>query len=108
MIFVHSSNVAAILCQLPSTGNPKTVGGMYYAKIGMIGVTPLVVQIINIHQSWPCLQQTPLNKHQSATANHRPGRPDMLSQHAKCRQAILVCIAKVIVCKGLQDAKTAE
>ena len=40
MILVHSSTVAAILCQLPVTSNPKTVGGMCYAKIGMIGLTP--------------------------------------------------------------------
>ena len=32
MILVHSSNVAAILCQLPATNDPKTLGGMYYAK----------------------------------------------------------------------------
>ena len=25
MMFVHSSTVAAILCQLPATSNPKTV-----------------------------------------------------------------------------------
>ena len=31
MILVHSSTVAAILCQLPTTSNPKTVGGMCYA-----------------------------------------------------------------------------
>ena len=31
MIFVHSSTFAAILCQLPATNNPKTVGGMCYA-----------------------------------------------------------------------------
>ena len=34
MILVHSSPVAAILCQLPATSNPKTVGGMYYAIFG--------------------------------------------------------------------------
>ena len=32
MTLVHSSTVAAILCQLSSMGNPKTVGGMYYAR----------------------------------------------------------------------------
>ena len=64
-----------------------------------------MVQIINSHQSWPSLQQTPFGKHQSETANHMPGKPDkisqhvsakpdMLSQHAKCRQAIPACIAK--------------
>ena len=31
MIFVHSSTVAAIICQLPATSNPKTVGGVCYA-----------------------------------------------------------------------------
>ena len=41
MIFVHSSTVAAILCQLPAASNPKTVGGMCYAIIGLtvIGLT---------------------------------------------------------------------
>ena len=41
MIFVHSSTVTAILCQLPATSNPKTVGGMLYAIIGLaeIGLT---------------------------------------------------------------------
>ena len=58
MIFVCSSTVAAILCQLPVTSNPKTVGGMCYA------IDPIVVQIINSHQSQPGLQQTPLDKHQ--------------------------------------------
>ena len=39
--FVCSSTVAAILCQLPATCNPKTVGGMCYAIIGLtaIGLT---------------------------------------------------------------------
>ena len=41
-----------------------------------------MVQIMNKHQSWPSLQQTPLNKHQSETANQRPGKQNMLSQHA--------------------------
>ena len=44
-----------------------------------------MVQIINNHQSWPSLQQTPLGKHQSATANHRSGKPDTLSQHASVK-----------------------
>ena len=55
-----------------------------------------------------------LCKHQSEIANHRPGKPDtlsrcasvkpdMLSQHAKHRQAIPKCIAKVIVYKGLKS-----
>ena len=68
------------------------------------------------HQSWPGLQQTPLGKHQSEIANHRPGKPDMLSQHtstkldmlsqhAKCRQAIPACIAEVTVYKGLHRAQ---
>ena len=41
MIFVHSSTVAAILCQLPDTSNPQTVGGMCYTIIGLtaIGLT---------------------------------------------------------------------
>ena len=58
-----------------------------------------MVQIINNNQSQPSLQQTPLCKHQLGIANHRPGKPytlsqhasvksDILSQHAKCTQAI--------------------
>ena len=41
MVFVLSGTVAAILCQLPATSNPKTVGGMCYAIIGLtaIGLT---------------------------------------------------------------------
>ena len=39
MILVHSSTVKAILCQLPGTSNPKTVGGMCYAISDMIGLT---------------------------------------------------------------------
>ena len=31
MILVHSSTVAATLCLLPATSNPKTVRGMCYA-----------------------------------------------------------------------------
>ena len=38
MIFVHSGTVAAILCQLPVTSNPKTVGGMFYAVLNVIGL----------------------------------------------------------------------
>ena len=38
MILVHSSTVAAILYQLPATSNPKTVGGMCYTLLGMIGL----------------------------------------------------------------------
>ena len=44
-----------------------------------------MVQIINIHNSWPGLQQTPLVKHQLEMANHGPGKPDTLSQHAKAK-----------------------
>ena len=65
------------------------------------------------------MQQTPLGKHQSEIANHRPGKPDTLSQHAsakldmltwdaKHRQAIPACIAKVIVYKELQEPRTAD
>ena len=60
-----------------------------------------------------------MGKHQSEIANHRPGKPDtlsqharakldMLSQHAKCRQAIPTCIAKVIVYNELQEPRTAD
>ena len=38
MIFVCSSTVAGILGQLPATSNPKTVGGMCYAILGVIGL----------------------------------------------------------------------
>ena len=65
------------------------------------------------------LTTDPLGKHQSRIANHRPGKPDMLSQHAsskldmlslhaKCRQAIPACITKVIVYKGLQEPRTVD
>ena len=37
------------------------------------------------HQSQPSLQHTPLDKWQSATANHMPGKPDTLSQHASAK-----------------------
>ena len=78
-----------------------------------------MVQVINNNQSQPSLQQTPLDKHQSEIANHRPGKPDMLplhasvkldmlSQHAKCREAIPAYIAKFIVYKGLLEARTAD
>ena len=78
-----------------------------------------MVQIIKSHQSWPGLQQTPWHKHLSEMANHMPGKPvtlsqhakaksDKLSQHAECRQAIPKCIAKIIVYKGPQEPKTAE
>ena len=78
-----------------------------------------MVHIINSHQSRPGLQKTPLGKHQSEIANHRPGKPDtlsqhesvkpdMLSQHAKHRQAIQACIAKVHVYKGMQECRTAD
>ena len=40
-----------------------------------------MVQIINNNQSRPSLQQTPLGKHQSEITNHRPEKPDMLSQY---------------------------
>ena len=39
MTIVHYSTVAAILYQLPATSNPKTVGGMCYAMLGMVGLT---------------------------------------------------------------------
>ena len=39
MTIVHSSTVAATLCQLPATSNPKTVGGMCCAILGVIGLT---------------------------------------------------------------------
>ena len=118
-IIVHSSTVAAILCPLPTTSNPKSVGGMYCAVLDGIGLNPIMVQIINIHQPWPGLPQTPLGKHQSEMANYGPGKPDMLSQHAKetadklsqhaeCRQAIPTCTAKVMVYKGAPSAQNSR
>ena len=38
MIFVCSSTAAAILCQLPATNDPKTVGGMCYTVLDVIGL----------------------------------------------------------------------
>ena len=38
MILVHSSTVAAILCQLLATSNPKTVGGVCSVIIGTMGL----------------------------------------------------------------------
>ena len=38
MTFVHTSTVAAILCQLPATSNPKTVEGICSAIIGTVGL----------------------------------------------------------------------
>ena len=77
------------------------------------------MQITNNNQSRPSLQQTPMGKHQSGIVNHRPGKPDMLSQyasakldmlsqHAKCRKAIPYFIANVIVYKGLQEPRAAD
>ena len=120
MILLCSSTVAAILCQLPATSNPKTVGRMCYAIFKSDRVkTLLQCRIIINNQSQLSLQWIPLIKHQPVTANHRPGKPDTLSQHAKaksdklswhakCRQAILTCIAKVIVYRGLQGPKTVD
>ena len=39
MILIHSNTVAANLCHLPATSNPKTVGGMCYAILDAIGLT---------------------------------------------------------------------
>ena len=41
-------------------------------------------------------------------SQHVSAKLDMLSQHAKCRQAIPACIVKVTVYKGLQEPKTAD
>ena len=38
MIFICSSTVAAILCQLPTTSNPKTVDGMCYTILDALGL----------------------------------------------------------------------
>ena len=39
MTIVHSTTIAGILSQLPATSNPKTVRGMCYVILGMIGLT---------------------------------------------------------------------
>ena len=89
---------------------------MGYVVLDVIGLKPIMVQIIN-SQSWPGLQQIPFSKDQSGIANYRPGKPDtlsqhasakldMLSQHTKCRQATPACIAEVIVHKGLKEPRT--
>ena len=78
-----------------------------------------MVQIINNKQSGPSLQHTSLGKHQSEIVNHIPEKPNTLTQHAgmkldaiswhaKHRQAIPACIAKVIVYKGLQEPRMAD
>ena len=106
--------------KLPATSNLKTVGGMCYVIFRSNRVNiPLQCKVIISNQLQPSLQLKHSNKHQSATANHRPGKPDTLfqhakaksdklSQHARCRQAIPVCIAKVIVYKGLQEPRTVD
>ena len=38
MISVHTSTVAAILCQVPASSNPKTIGGMCHAILDVIGL----------------------------------------------------------------------
>ena len=87
---------------------------MCYAILDAIGLNPIVVQILSSCQSWPSLQQSPLGKNQSEIANHRPGKPDMPSQHAsvkldmlswraKHRQATPTCIAKVIYIRGCKS-----
>ena len=120
MIFVHSSTVVVILCQLPATSNPKTVGGMCYGILDVMGLNiPSEYKIINNHQSQPSLQQTPFGKHLPETANHRLGKPDTLSQHAsvkpdklskqaKCRQAIPACIVKGAIYEGLLEPRTVD
>ena len=118
MIFVCSSTVAAILCQFPITSNPKTVGGMCHAILDVIGLRSHHSTDLK-YLSWSGLQQKPLGKHQSEIVIHKPGKPhtlsqhasaklDMLSQNAKCRQAIPACIAKVTVYKGLQEPRTVD
>ena len=41
MIFVHSSTLAANLCQLTATSNPNIVGGICYAVLDAIGLKSL-------------------------------------------------------------------
>ena len=78
-----------------------------------------MVQIINNNQPQLSLQQATWNKPQSATTNHRPGKPDTLSQHAttkpdklsqcaKCRKAIPPCTTKDTVYKGLLEPRAVD
>ena len=117
---VCSSTVAAILCQLPTTSNPKTVGRNVQCHIRCDRVKiPLWYKLeiaTNHNQAYNRHHWVSTNQ---KIANHMPGKPDMLSQHAsvkldmvswhaKCRQAIPTCIAKVIAYKGLQGPKTVD
>ena len=148
MILVHSSTVAAILCQLSTTSNPKSVWGMFYTVLDATGLKsyygtiykylpitamlnvichircdrvkiPLRYKIINGCQPWPSLQGIHHNKHQSTTANHRPGKPDTVYQHARQSQTghpnmqgadklSQHAYPKFIVYKGLQKARTVD
>ena len=60
-----------------------------------------------------------MGKHRTEIANHRPGKLDMLTQHAsmkldmlsqqaKCRQAIPAHIANSIVYNGLLEPRTVD
>ena len=101
MIFVHSSTVAAILCQLPATNNPKTVGGMCYAIIGMIGLTPhhgtnykyppVMAMLTRDTLGYAAVINRQLQARKARHYHHASVKPDKLSLHAKCRQAIQAC-----------------
>ena len=60
---------------------------------------------MNNHQSLPNLQQTPLGGHKSEMANHRPGKPDMLSQPASVKSDMLSYPSMHSTDKLLQHAK---
>ena len=104
MILVHSSTVAAILCQLPATSNPNTAGGMCYAKNRNDRVNPTLwykllittnhSQAYNRHPWISTNQQQPITDQESQT--HYPSMQvqietsypsmqstDKLSQHTQ-------------------------
>ena len=71
---MHPSPDAAILCLMPATIHPKTVGGMCYA---IIKLTPIVL------------------KQPLVTSQSQVRRLDMLSYHAMCSQAAPACNCQI-------------
>ena len=78
---------------LPATSYPKTVGGMCYAELRAHVDRAKHLLVINqsrvrkqsskgVQTCYPSMQ----------LPNHRLGKVDMLSQHAKCNQAIPACM----------------
>ena len=84
-----------------------------YIKNDKVNI-PLPYKLINNHQSWPSLQQIPLDKHQSETTNHKARQ---IIQVYKCetRNTMPTCMmetsypsmySKGTVQKELQDPRT--